>query len=49
MAHDATERTEVVELRGHIIDSLLLPKVLDTIAERGGRYRMAGSGNRKRH
>lgn len=40
MAHDATERTEVVELRGHIIDSLLLPKVLDTIAERGGRYRI---------
>ncbi len=29
---------EEVELQGHIIDSLLLPKVLDTILTRGGTY-----------
>jgi lysine-ketoglutarate reductase/saccharopine dehydrogenase-like protein (TIGR00300 family) len=29
---------EEVELHGHIIDSLLLPKVLDTILARGGSY-----------
>lgn len=29
---------EEVELHGHIIDSLLLPKVLDTILTRGGTY-----------
>ncbi len=29
---------EEVELHGHIIDSLLLPKVLDTILTRGGAY-----------
>jgi lysine-ketoglutarate reductase/saccharopine dehydrogenase-like protein (TIGR00300 family) len=29
---------EEVQLRGHIIDSLLLPKVLDTILTRGGSY-----------
>lgn len=29
---------EEVELHGHIIDSLLLPKVLDTILSRGGTY-----------
>ena len=29
---------EVVEMRGHIIDSLLLPKVLDAILSRGGQY-----------
>lgn len=29
---------EHVELNGHIVDSLLLPKVLDTILSRGGRY-----------
>jgi lysine-ketoglutarate reductase/saccharopine dehydrogenase-like protein (TIGR00300 family) len=29
---------EEVELHGHIIDSLLLPKVLDTILMRGGSY-----------
>jgi len=29
---------EVVELRGHIIDSLLLPKVLDEITAHGGRF-----------
>jgi lysine-ketoglutarate reductase/saccharopine dehydrogenase-like protein (TIGR00300 family) len=32
--------TEPVELKGHIIDSLLLPKVLDIITERGGSYRL---------
>lgn len=32
--------TELVELKGHIIDSLLLPKVLDIITERGGSYRL---------
>jgi lysine-ketoglutarate reductase/saccharopine dehydrogenase-like protein (TIGR00300 family) len=30
--------TETVELRGHIIDSLLLPKVLDEIMNLGGRF-----------
>jgi lysine-ketoglutarate reductase/saccharopine dehydrogenase-like protein (TIGR00300 family) len=30
--------TEVVELRGHIIDSLILPKVLDEIIEAGAEY-----------
>ena len=30
--------SEVVELSGHIIDSLLLPKVLDEISARGGRF-----------
>ncbi|MCS6865153.1 MAG: TIGR00300 family protein [Gemmataceae bacterium] len=29
---------EFVEMTGHIIDSLLLPKVLDAILSRGGRY-----------
>ncbi len=29
---------EEVELRGHILDSLLLPKVLDTILTHGGNY-----------
>ncbi len=29
---------EHVEMRGHIVDSLLLPKVLDAILSRGGRY-----------
>src|SRR5215217_7222354 len=29
---------EEVEIQGHIIDSLLLPKVLDTILTRGGSY-----------
>ena len=30
--------SEIVELRGHIIDSLLLPKILDEILTRGGSY-----------
>lgn len=32
--------TERVQLRGHIIDSLLLPKVLDEIAARSGRFEL---------
>src|SRR5438477_10701715 len=32
------EHVEEVELQGHIIDSLLLPKVLDEILKRGGRF-----------
>jgi lysine-ketoglutarate reductase/saccharopine dehydrogenase-like protein (TIGR00300 family) len=32
--------TEAVELRGHIIDSLILPKVLDEIVEAGAEYRI---------
>jgi lysine-ketoglutarate reductase/saccharopine dehydrogenase-like protein (TIGR00300 family) len=34
----AAEFVEDVELHGHIIDSLLLPKVLDEILTRGGSY-----------
>ena len=30
--------SEQIELRGHIIDSLLLPKVLDEIITHGGEY-----------
>jgi lysine-ketoglutarate reductase/saccharopine dehydrogenase-like protein (TIGR00300 family) len=38
---DATaEATEDVEVRGHIIDSLILPKVLDGITAAGGRFRI---------
>lgn len=32
--------TEDVEVTGHIIDSLILPKVLDLITENGGRFRI---------
>jgi lysine-ketoglutarate reductase/saccharopine dehydrogenase-like protein (TIGR00300 family) len=31
---------EIVELQGHIVDSLLLPKVLDEILTRGGSYEL---------
>lgn len=31
---------ESVEMRGHIVDSLLLPKVLDEIAANGGRFEL---------
>lgn len=31
---------EDVEIRGHIIDSLILPKILDLIISRGGSYRI---------
>jgi lysine-ketoglutarate reductase/saccharopine dehydrogenase-like protein (TIGR00300 family) len=37
-AAKATEHVEQVELQGHIIDSLLLPKVLDEVLTRGGSY-----------
>ena len=30
--------TEEVEVRGHIIDSLLLPKILDRILQAGGSF-----------
>jgi lysine-ketoglutarate reductase/saccharopine dehydrogenase-like protein (TIGR00300 family) len=33
--------TEEVEISGHIIDSLILPKVLDSITANGGRFRIA--------
>src|SRR5207248_3076615 len=41
-AHSATSQGfhEEVELNGHIIDSLLLPKVLDEILTRGGTFVM---------
>ncbi|MFL6584777.1 MAG: TIGR00300 family protein [Chthoniobacterales bacterium] len=32
--------SETVELRGHIIDSLILPKVLDEILTRGGHFKI---------
>ncbi len=31
---------EDIKLEGHIIDSLLLPRVLDEILEHGGEYRI---------
>lgn len=37
---DAFPYVEEIELQGHIIDSLLLPKVLDEILTRGGSYEM---------
>ncbi len=33
--------SETVELRGHIIDSLILPKVLDQILTRGGNFKIS--------
>ena len=33
--------SETIELRGHIIDSLILPKVLDQILTRGGSFKIA--------
>ncbi len=36
----ASEFTEKVELTGHIIDSLLLPKVLDCVTAAGGAFRI---------
>ncbi len=30
--------SEAVELRGHLVDSLILPKVLDAILELGGSF-----------
>ena len=32
--------SETIELRGHIIDSLILPKVLDEIIARGGNFKI---------
>ena len=32
--------SETIELRGHIIDSLILPKVLDEIMTRGGTFKI---------
>src|SRR2546430_17624917 len=32
--------SETIELRGHIIDSLILPKVLDQILTHGGNFRI---------
>src|SRR5439155_19238401 len=33
--------SETIELRGHIIDSLILPKVLDQILTRGANFKIA--------
>src|SRR6266481_3766387 len=33
--------SEIIELRGHIIDSLILPKVLDQILTRGANFKIA--------
>lgn len=41
--------TEAVEIRGHIIDSLILPRVLDEIVEAGADYRMAAFEVGKSH
>src|SRR5438105_5681639 len=37
-SHAAPVHVEEVEIQGHIIDSLILPKVLDEILTRGGSY-----------
>jgi lysine-ketoglutarate reductase/saccharopine dehydrogenase-like protein (TIGR00300 family) len=39
-SHDAEHHVEDVEIRGHIIDSLILPKVLDLITSHGGSFRI---------
>ena len=36
----SSDFTEKVELTGHIIDSLLLPKVLDCVTAAGGAFRI---------
>jgi lysine-ketoglutarate reductase/saccharopine dehydrogenase-like protein (TIGR00300 family) len=38
--HEAQRHVEDVEVRGHIIDSLILPKILDLITSRGGSFRI---------
>jgi len=38
--HLGSPLTEEVQIEGHIIDSLLLPKVLDSITSRSGRFRI---------
>src|SRR5581483_843975 len=40
MTQTSAPFVEEVELQGHIIDSLLLPKVLDEILTRGGAYEL---------
>lgn len=40
ITQDAARHVEEVELRGHIIDSLLLPKILDIVTSRGGAFRI---------
>ncbi|HET6882763.1 MAG TPA: TIGR00300 family protein [Pirellulales bacterium] len=40
ISSDADRHVEDVEIRGHIIDSLILPKVLDIITSRGGSFRI---------
>jgi lysine-ketoglutarate reductase/saccharopine dehydrogenase-like protein (TIGR00300 family) len=37
---EAPRFVEEIEIRGHIIDSLILPKVLDIITSRGGSFRI---------
>lgn len=39
-SREADRHVEDVEIRGHIIDSLILPKVLDIITSRGGSFRI---------
>ena len=41
--------SESVEIRGHIIDSLILPRILDEIVEAGADYRMAAFEVGKSH
>src|SRR5437773_11644014 len=41
MAKFAPMLSETIELRGHIIDSLILPKVLDEIITRGGSFKIS--------
>src|SRR3954471_24389245 len=47
--HDRPGPTERVRVEGHIIDSLILPKVLDIILREGGSFHIAGIqiGNRR--
>jgi lysine-ketoglutarate reductase/saccharopine dehydrogenase-like protein (TIGR00300 family) len=40
MPRSATDLSELVELSGHIVDSLLLPKVLDIITSEGAEYEL---------
>ena len=39
-SREADRHVENVDIRGHIIDSLILPKVLDIITSRGGSFRI---------
>jgi len=45
----ASVETETVEISGHIIDSLILPRILDEIVEAGADYRMAAFEVGKSH